>query len=93
LSDQEGKTIELYRELCARYSTLMHNPMGTMVRELFDRKYRGCPISELKEIDFVFWQLRLLAASSFGSFVLSANSTISFEQGLPPKFFDETPSS
>jgi hypothetical protein len=57
-SDRELNAVALYEELCERYSDLMQNPTGTTIRGLFGRKFPNCPISELKKIDFVLWQLR-----------------------------------
>jgi hypothetical protein len=58
LPDRELKTIDIYQNLCDRYCDLMQNPTGTLIRELFDRKYPGCTVSELKKIDLVLWQIR-----------------------------------
>jgi hypothetical protein len=56
--DREAKVVGVYRELCGRYGQLMQSPMGTMIGELFDRKYPGRAISELKKVDLVLWQTR-----------------------------------
>jgi hypothetical protein len=56
--DRESKTIELYRDLCDKYSALTQCPTGKLIREAFDRRYPDLQISELKKLDFVLWQLR-----------------------------------
>jgi hypothetical protein len=58
LSDRETRTIDLYRELCARYSTFIQSPTGKLIRELFDGRYSQSEVSELKKIDLVLWQIR-----------------------------------
>jgi hypothetical protein len=57
-TDREEKTIELYRELCGKYRTLLHNPTGKLILELFDLRYPNSEVSELKKVDLVLWQVR-----------------------------------
>jgi hypothetical protein len=58
LSDRQNKTIDLYYDLCDRYSVFVQSPTGKMIRELFDSRYPCSEISELKKIDLVLWQIR-----------------------------------
>ena len=58
LSDREAKTIDLYHDLCDKYSAFIQNPTGKMIQELFDGRYPNSEISELKKIDLVLWQIR-----------------------------------
>lgn len=55
---REPKTIELYQELCDKYSTFMQSSIGKLMREAFDRRYPNSEIGELKKLDLVLWQLR-----------------------------------
>jgi hypothetical protein len=56
--DRENKTVDLYHDLCGKYSDFIQSQTGVMIRELFDRRHPGSGISELKKIDLVLWQIR-----------------------------------
>jgi hypothetical protein len=58
LPERERKTIDLYHDLCDKYSAFIQSPTGKMIQELFDRRYPCSEISELKKIDLVLWQIR-----------------------------------
>jgi hypothetical protein len=58
LLDRESKTLEVYRGLCDVYRDFIEGPTGTMIRELFERRYPRSGVSELKKIDLVLWQIR-----------------------------------
>lgn len=58
LVDREFKTICLYRELCDRYQVFLQSPTGGRIRKLFDERYTGLEVSELKKLDLVLWQVR-----------------------------------
>lgn len=50
--------IEVYERLILEYTHLMMSPQGERIRAMFDEKYPGSGISELKKIDLVLWQAR-----------------------------------
>jgi hypothetical protein len=58
LSDRQTKTIDLYNDLCDKYSAFLQSPTGKIIRELFDSRYPCSEISELKKIDLVLWKTR-----------------------------------
>ena len=50
--------IEVYERLVVEYAYLMMRPLGERIRAMFDDKYPGSGISDLKKIDLVLWQAR-----------------------------------
>jgi len=58
LLERESETIDVYRKLCAAYGDFIEGPIGTMMRQRFEREYPNSGISELKKIDLVLWQIR-----------------------------------
>jgi hypothetical protein len=57
--NREAKTVNLYSELCDKYVNLLGSPTGRFIRKSFDLRYADLPLSELKKIDLVLWQLRV----------------------------------
>lgn len=55
---RESKTVDLYYELCAKYVALIESPTGKFVRKKFDLRYPDSPLTELKKVDLVLWQIR-----------------------------------
>jgi hypothetical protein len=55
---RESKTVNLHYELCAKYVALIESPTGKFVRKNFDLRYPDSPLTELKKIDLVLWQIR-----------------------------------
>lgn len=57
-ADREERTIEVYQQLCLKCCGLMTSPIGVMIRTMFDSKYPGTNVTDLKKIDLVLWQNR-----------------------------------
>ena len=55
---RESKTVDLYYELCAKYVDLIESTTGKVIRKNFDLRYPDSPLSELKKVDLVLWQIR-----------------------------------
>jgi hypothetical protein len=55
---RESKTVDLYYELCAKYDALIQSPTGKFVQKNFDLRYPDLPLTELKKVDLVLWQIR-----------------------------------
>jgi len=57
-SDREHETVEVYKQLCAKYDELLASAKGRMICKKFQRKYRDSEITEVKMIDLVLWKIR-----------------------------------
>ncbi len=56
--DRLKRTIELYADIQQWYSDFMATSEGKNIIEMFNRKYPGIVVSDIKKVDFVLWQMR-----------------------------------
>jgi len=52
--------VRLYDELRDGYRDFIPSPTGTLICSLFDNRFPGSGLTDLKKIDLVLWQLRSL---------------------------------
>ena len=55
---REFKIVDLYNELGAKYVKLIESATGKLIRKNFDLRYPESPLTELKKVDLVLWQIR-----------------------------------
>lgn len=58
VANRVERTIVLYHQLCDKYALFMNSPVGSQIRTMFDERYPGANITDLKKIDLVLWQIR-----------------------------------
>jgi hypothetical protein len=57
-SNRESRTIEVYRQLCAKFEELVSGSTGRTICEKFQELYPWAKITDLKKIDLALWQIR-----------------------------------
>lgn len=57
--DRLKKTIDLYADIQQWYSDFMTTSDGKYIITIFNKKYPGIAVSDIKKVDLVLWQIRL----------------------------------
>lgn len=56
--NRRNKIIDIYRKIIDWYDSFLESEEGKMALELFDTHYPDTPLTPLKKIDLIVWQIR-----------------------------------
>jgi hypothetical protein len=57
-ASREERIVQVYDSLRSNYDLLLRDPIGALIIDMFDQRYPNSPVSQLKKVDLVLWQIR-----------------------------------